>query len=162
MGKIAKALALVCLGVLGLAVSASARPPWTITTTRTTTTAPTTTTTASTTTDATTTETTTTAPAPSTASVTINAPLNYLATITYKSEPLSAGIVDSAPGVTCVIDWGDGTPPTIMLPVQMPNGAYQCGTSHWWTTPGTYIITVKDVNANGVAASRSDYLYVIF
>jgi hypothetical protein len=153
MNKIAKALALVCVGVLGLAVSASARPPWTITTTATT--ATTTTATTATTTTATTT---TSAPAP--ASVTINSPLNYTATLAYKTETLSAGIVDSAPGVTCVIDWGDGTSSTV-TPTLMSNGAYSCATTHWWTTPGTFVVTVTDVNVNGPAASRSDYLFVV-
>lgn len=156
--KIWKAVALLAIAALGLATGASAHAGWkwpTFTTTTTTAAA----TTAATATDTTAT---TTAPAPvqSTASVTINSPLNYTATLRYKTEMLTAGIFDPAPGVTCVIDWGDGTSQTL-TPSPTASGGYSCATSHWWLQDGTYVITVTDVDANGAAASRSIYLYVV-
>jgi hypothetical protein len=163
MTKIWKALAFLAIAALGLATGASAHGGWKWPTTTTeTTTAATTTVATTTTTASTTTDTTTTAPTPATssASVNINSPLNYTATLRYKNEVLTAGIFDATPGVTCVIDWGDGTRQAV-TPSLTASGGYSCAMSHWWTQTGTYQVTVTDVDATGPAASRSIWLYIV-
>jgi|tagenome__1003787_1003787.scaffolds.fasta_scaffold20673713_2 hypothetical protein len=164
MNKLWKAVALLAVAAVGLAAGTTASAGWghwppLKTTTTTATTTDSTTTIDSTTVDTTATEATSTV-ASSPASVTINSPLNYTATLRFKSEILTAGLFDAAPGVTCVIDWGDGSRQAI-APAQTASGGYSCATSHWWTQTGAYVVTVTDVDANGPAASRSIYLYVV-
>jgi hypothetical protein len=158
-------LALVSLASLGLVAgaygaSASPRWHWPTTTTRpvqTTTTAETVTaTTAATVTATTVTATPTAAPA----DVTITSPLNYTATLKYKTEILAAGVVDPNPGLACVFDFGDGTAWTV-APTPQANGSYACATAHSWSSSGTYVVRVSAVDASGTAASASIYLYVV-
>jgi hypothetical protein len=160
MTKLWKAVALLAVAAIGLAAGSTASAGWGHWPIKTTTTTATTTTDAATTAVDTTTVAAATTSASSPASVTINSPLNYTATLRFKSEILTAGLFDAAPGVTCVIDWGDGSTQAV-TPSATASGGYSCATSHWWTQTGTYVITVTDIDANGPAASRSIYLYVV-
>jgi hypothetical protein len=92
--------------------------------------------------------------------VTITSPLNYTATLKYKTEILAAGVVDPSPGVTCVFDFGDGAVWTA-APTPQANGSYACATAHAWRSSGTYVVRVSAVDASGTAASASIYLYVV-
>jgi hypothetical protein len=162
MRKLWKALALAALGALGVVAGASAahsnwRWPTTTTTVQTTTTAQTTTTVQTTTTA----QTTTTVPTTSTGSVQVISPPNG-SIWTRGSTVVAVGDVRSETGgVTCVISFGDGTPPSVVAGNQVAPDDYRCGIGHIYLTSGHPTIDIAATGADGtVIGDASTQIWV--